>query len=965
MAWIKPSRGARIEFADNEYERLTMQGLLPGASVYQIDEGILFIWDGMTWYIAGGKEDESSHTHTNKSILDKITSSGSGQIITIAERTKLNEIEQGANKYIHPGTHPATIIDQDSTHRFVTDTEKSTWSSKQDSLGYIPEDIVNKGKSGGYAPLNNEGKLTSSFLENTVEISEGIVSLDNEVANLGSITNKFNRVFANEIYLSDTALHINGSLALSGSSGSVILKGVDNQSTIVQSSGSGITRIASGNIVQIESSGVSSRVNIQGTGSGSRVSVDSDDSIFITSPEISLNGVVNISDSLSTNDLVVSGNVSVLGEQFLVDAEIVQVRDNIIEINKGEVGSGITAGKAGLKVDRGTAPDYLMIFDESTQTFNVGMEDDLEILATRNYVQDNKYTHPSTHSASMITETSTLKIMTATERTKLSGIEEGANKYTHPSSHPASIITESSSKRFVSDAEKTTWSNKWDFNESEIRAIKVDSALDADTVSGFTVGINVPTGAKFTDTVYTHPANHPASIITETSSKRFVSDSQISTWNAKSDLALGTSSTDAYRGDRGKIAYDHSQSNHAPVNAWVYNEATIKAVKVSKASDADTVSGKTVGINVPANAKFTDTIYTHPSSHPVSMITGLAPVATSGEFSDLVGIPEASTSTKGIVQLSSSTGSTSTSLAATASAVKSAYDLAAGKWTYNEATIKGVKVNNAANADTVGGLTVLTAVPAGAKFTDTVYTHPSSHPPSIIAQDSSNRFVTDAQISTWNAKGSSNLALGESSSTAYRGDRGKIAYDHSQSAHAPSNAWVYNEATIKGVKVNSAGTADTLATARTINGTSFNGSANITTARWGTARTLTIGSTGKSVNGSANVAWTLAEIGAAPASHNHSASNITSGTLGVARGGTGRATLTSGKVLVGNGTSAVLMPTNLHWNNSSSRLGIGTTAPNQALHVVGMTESSQGFKTGSFEIVYDSTSKCLNFNFVG
>ena len=35
---------------------------------------------------------------------------------------------------------------------------------------------------------------------------------------------------------------------------------------------------------------------------------------------------------------------------------------------------------------------------------------------------------------------------------------------------------------------------------------------------------------------------------------------------------------------------------------------------------------------------------------------------------------------------------------------------------------------------------------------------------------------------------SASLALGETSSTAYRGDRGKIAYDHSQSAHAPSNA---------------------------------------------------------------------------------------------------------------------------------------------------------------------------------
>ena len=58
-----------------------------------------------------------------------------------------------------------------------------------------------------------------------------------------------------------------------------------------------------------------------------------------------------------------------------------------------------------------------------------------------------------------------------------------------------------------------------------------------------------------------------------------------------------------------------------------------------------------------------------------------------------------------------------------------------------------------------------------------------------------------------------------------------------------------------------AATATKLQTARTINGTSFNGTANITTANWGTARTLTIGNSGKSVNGSSNVTWTNNEIG--------------------------------------------------------------------------------------------------------
>lgn len=65
------------------------------------------------------------------------------------------------------------------------------------------------------------------------------------------------------------------------------------------------------------------------------------------------------------------------------------------------------------------------------------------------------------------------------------------------------------------------------------------------------------------------------------------------------------------------------------------------------------------------------------------------------------------------------------------------------------------------------------------------------------------------------------------------------------------------------------GSATKLQTARQINGTNFNGTANITTSYWGTARNFTIGNTTKSVNGSANVSWSFADIGGAPANHSH------------------------------------------------------------------------------------------------
>ena len=63
------------------------------------------------------------------------------------------------------------------------------------------------------------------------------------------------------------------------------------------------------------------------------------------------------------------------------------------------------------------------------------------------------------------------------------------------------------------------------------------------------------------------------------------------------------------------------------------------------------------------------------------------------------------------------------------------------------------------------------------------------------------------------------------------------------------------------------------------------------------------------------------------------AGNMNAGTLAVARGGTGVGTLASGRLLVGNGTGAVLQPADLQWDGT--RLGIGS-APAYKLDVAGL-----------------------------
>lgn len=85
--------------------------------------------------IAGG--DYATKSEFNSHVNDKTLHT------TADEKTKLSGIEENANNYTHPSSHPANIITEDSTHRFVTDAEKNVWSSKSDFSGEY-KDLTNK-----------------------------------------------------------------------------------------------------------------------------------------------------------------------------------------------------------------------------------------------------------------------------------------------------------------------------------------------------------------------------------------------------------------------------------------------------------------------------------------------------------------------------------------------------------------------------------------------------------------------------------------------------------------------------------------------------------------------------------------------------------------------------------------------------------------------------------------------------
>jgi hypothetical protein len=100
-----------------------------------------------------------------------------------------------------------------------------------------------------------------------------------------------------------------------------------------------------------------------------------------------------------------------------------------------------------------------------------------------------------------------------------------------------------------------------------------------------------------------------------------------------------------------------------------------------------------------------------------------------------------------------------------------------------------------------------------------------------------------------------------------------------------------------------------------------------------------------------------------------SISSGVTGVLPVANGGTNTSTLTANKVMVGNGTSGVLTPTELNWDNTNKRLGIGTSSPNSQFHIYNNSSSSSriwiennGTGSGSYaEFVLETNSGRAGF----
>ena len=282
------------------------------------------------------------------------------------------------------------------------------------------------------------GSTSQDFAARNMTLTGDLLPAANGTQNIGSASLRWSTIFVNEAKLSTNTLYI-GETPIMGTSGDTInIKADPNQSINMQTSGTGSTLVTSGNQVQISTSGMNADVIIQASGAGSDVRFGSGSTIQFTAPTSQFTGDATVSGNQTVGgNLTITGNLTVNGTNSVVNSTTVTTKDNIILVNAGEVGSGVTAGKAGIQVDRGDLADYQIVFDETDDMFKVGQVGQLETLASQNYVQS--YSAPVGHvgtggSAHATATGSVAGFMSAADKSKLDGVAAGANLYVHPTS---------------------------------------------------------------------------------------------------------------------------------------------------------------------------------------------------------------------------------------------------------------------------------------------------------------------------------------------------------------------------------------------------------------------------------------------------------------------------------------------------------------------------------------------------
>jgi len=162
--------------------------------------------------------------------------------------------------------------------------------------------------------------------------------------------------------------------------------------SFAQGSGLGIAQItagtnlsiAAGNRVKIDG-GVPFRFSSVTTANQLAIGAEEGDVIYNTTTSRlqmyqgsawkDVNGNVEATAGTSNfNDVIISGDLTITGDATELQTTNTAITDNVIVLNKGEAGAGVTLGTSGIQIDRGGFADKTLLWDEAADKWTVGAE---------------------------------------------------------------------------------------------------------------------------------------------------------------------------------------------------------------------------------------------------------------------------------------------------------------------------------------------------------------------------------------------------------------------------------------------------------------------------------------------------------------------------------------------------------------------------------------------------------------
>ena len=252
---------------------------------------------------------------------------------------------------------------------------------------------------------NVENTALSSWTGSTNLTTAGALTVTGSILpsltqtyDIGSPSLRFKAIYVDEAHLAVNTLYIGDTAILGTSAQTVNIHADPNQSIDIQTSGTGTTTLESAKAITVSTSGINADVFMNATGSGSNVRIGATNELQVNVANAVLSCPVTANSLTVTNNLTVGGNLVVNGTTSTINTTNTTIRDNIISLNYGEIGSGVTSGLSGFQVDRGDLSDYQLLFDESDDFFKIGAVGSLEIIATRPWIISNYSTSSHTHS---------------------------------------------------------------------------------------------------------------------------------------------------------------------------------------------------------------------------------------------------------------------------------------------------------------------------------------------------------------------------------------------------------------------------------------------------------------------------------------------------------------------------------------------------------------------------------------